>query len=120
MWGKRFMVNMDELRKGTRPQISERELAELRGCSTSTLQKERVTGRGPEFLKDPVTGRISYEAAAVIKFFDRAIHCHSTSEYDTRSQQERLAKARTALKDGKQRKQQQVHATEIANQKEVA
>lgn len=88
------MVRIDELRAGLRPSISEREFAQLRGCTVATPQKERVTGKGIPFLKDPMTGRISYAAADVLAFFDRPRRCTSTSEYDTTKQLVRLEKAR--------------------------
>jgi hypothetical protein len=92
------MVTLEDLEDGARPRITEREFAALRGCSQSTLQKERVAGKGPQFLKDPITGRIYYEARAVIEYFQRAQVCQSTCEYETGHYHSRLTKARTVLK----------------------
>jgi hypothetical protein len=90
-------ISIHELQTGSRPLITEREFAYLRGCSQSTLQKERVRGRGAHFLKDPHTGRIFYLADDVIAFLARSLRCRSTSEYDTSSYQSRLSKARNVL-----------------------
>jgi hypothetical protein len=92
------MVTITELTAGTRACISEREFAQLRGRSPATLQKERVSGRGPEFLKDPDTGSVSYAAQTVLDFLNRGQLCHSTREYDTSVQQGRLVKARDKRK----------------------
>jgi hypothetical protein len=89
------MVTVFELESGARPLINEREFAHLRGCSTATLQKDRLTGRGVPFLKDPVTGKISYSAETVLAFLNRGQLYLSTSEYDNRAKQDWLAKART-------------------------
>ena len=88
---------LDELKDGRRPRISEREFALLRGCSVSTLRKERSTGRGIAYLKDPVTGRVAYSAEAVLEFFGRALVCKATCNYDTVEHQNRLTKARQVL-----------------------
>jgi hypothetical protein len=90
-------ITLCELQSGSRPLITEREFAYLRGCSQSTLQKERGSGKGAPFLKDLQTGRIFYSAEDVVAFLGRTLHCRSTSEYDTRTHQERLTKARSAL-----------------------
>lgn len=74
------MVRMQDIESGLRPQISEREFAALRGCSRTTLQKDRVRGKGTPFLKDPVTGRIAYAARDVLAYFARSTRCRSTSE----------------------------------------
>src|SRR6185437_12891755 len=90
------MITVDDLRSRRRPRINEREYDQLRGCSVATPQKERVNGKGIPFLKDPVTGRISYAAEEVLAFLDRARPHRSTAEYDTTPQQIRLEKARNA------------------------
>lgn len=90
------MVTIGELRSGARPRISEKELAQLRGCSVGTVRKDRVRGTGVPFLKDPETARVTYAAETVLAYFDRAMPCYSTSEYDTSANQERLDKARKA------------------------
>lgn len=91
------MITIHDLELGSRPRITEREFAQLRGCSVSTCQKERLTGKGPDFVKDPVTGRVYYQAQTVLNFLNRGIVCQSTSQYDTKSHQERLEKARLRL-----------------------
>jgi hypothetical protein len=91
------MVTIEELKSGARPRISEREFAQLRGCSVATVQKDRVKGKGAPFLKDPVTGRVSYAADAALAFLDRAVPCRSTGDYDTSAHQSRLDKARETL-----------------------
>jgi hypothetical protein len=89
-----IMLTLEDLRSGQRPQVSEREFAKLRNCSVATLQKDRVRGSGIPFLKNPRTGRISYEAEAVLDYFENLQRCNSTSEYDTSAWHERLTKAR--------------------------
>jgi hypothetical protein len=95
------MVTISDLENGLRPRVSEKEFAALRGCSQSTLQKERLRGCGPKFLKDLVTQRIYYPAESILEFFDRAVACRSTSDYDTKLQQSRLETARAKRQTAK-------------------
>jgi hypothetical protein len=90
-------ITIESLRSGAIPHICGKELARLRGRSLSTIEKERTTGAGVPYIKDPVTGCISYRAEDVLKFFERGKPCLSTAQYDTTSHSQRLEKARAIL-----------------------
>jgi len=90
-------ITIENLRSGSIPHICGKELAKLRGRSLSTIEKERTTGAGVPYIKDPVTGRIAYCADDVLKFFERGKPCSSTAQYDTSRHSERLEKARAVL-----------------------
>lgn len=81
---------------GQRPCITEREYAQLKGCSPSKLQRDRWQGKGIPFQKDD-RGRVYYLAEDVLADLQRKTH-RSTSEYDTSLQVARLLKARSVLK----------------------
>jgi hypothetical protein len=85
-------ICLDDLVSGRRPCITEREYAQLKGCSVYKFQRDRGTGIGTPFQKDE-RGRIWYSAQDVLADLQRQTH-QSTSEYDTRYQRENLAKAR--------------------------
>lgn len=88
------MVTVEQLKTGERPNITEAEFAALRGCSRSTLQKERLTGRGPAFIKIKENGRIRYEAQTILDYLSNMGQvCLSTSEYDTSTAQQNILKA---------------------------
>ncbi len=90
---------LDDLITGRRPCISEREYAQLKGCSTYKFQRDRYQGKGIAFQKDE-RGRIWYSAQDVLADLQRKSH-RSTSEYDTSSQVRKLSKARSALRRAK-------------------
>ncbi|HEY9755418.1 MAG TPA: hypothetical protein V6C97_09665 [Oculatellaceae cyanobacterium] len=90
-------VTLADLRSGARPIISDREFADLKGCSVATNQKDRCQKRSIPFVKDPRTGRIYHRAEEVLKFFDSLLECKSTLDYDTTQLQDNLEKARNAL-----------------------
>ncbi len=90
-------ITIEDLRSGAIPHICGKELAKLRGRSVSTIEKERTRGAGIPYVKDPVTGCISYRADDVLKFLERGKPCLSTAQYDTTSYSARLEKARAVL-----------------------
>ena len=90
------VICIDDLISGRRPCISEREYAQLKGCSVYKFQRDRYQGKGTPFRRDEF-GRISYSAKDVLADLLRKTH-RSTSEYDTSAQIHRLSKARKALR----------------------
>lgn len=90
-------LRLEDLVLGRRACISEKEYAQLKGCSVYKFQRDRYQGRGTPFQKDE-HGRIWYKAADVIAdLVERETH-RSTNEYDTSAHLQRLAKARKALR----------------------
>jgi hypothetical protein len=89
------LICLNDLISGRRPCISEREYAQLKGCSTYKFQRDRYQGKGTPFQKEESTGRIFYRAEDVLADLQRQVH-RSTSEYDTSAQVDRLSKARSA------------------------
>ncbi len=93
------MICLDDLLSGRRPCISEREYAQLKGCSTYKFQRDRYQGKGIAFQKDE-RGRIWYNATDVLADLQRKSY-QSTSEYDRTTQIKRLSKARQILRHAK-------------------
>ena len=52
---------------------------------------------GVPYVKDPVTGCISYRAKDVLEYLERGKRCISTAQYDTTSHSKRLERARAVL-----------------------
>jgi hypothetical protein len=65
------MITLNDLRLGVRARISSSEFARLRGCSSSTTSRERWENRSIPYEKDPVTGRVWFDAQDVLDYFDR-------------------------------------------------
>ncbi len=90
-------ITVENLKSGVVPQICGSELAMLAGRSLSTIEKERSRGVGVPYVKDPVTGCISYRAKDVLEYLERGKRCISTAQYDTTSHSKRLERARAVL-----------------------
>jgi hypothetical protein len=89
-------VTFEDLRSGAVLRVTEVEYCMLCRISRAKAQRDRITGRGIAYLKDPDTGRIYYEASAILGLFEKAQVCRSTSDYDTEILQLNLEKARSA------------------------
>jgi hypothetical protein len=88
------MVTLDDLRLGVRARIRSSEFARLRGCSSSTVSRERWENRSIPYEKDPISGRVWFDAQDVLKYFDQAkVTCTAQYSHDGRS---RMALAREA------------------------
>jgi predicted DNA-binding transcriptional regulator AlpA len=62
----------------TRPLLSTADVADFLGVSASALNKWRLTGSGPRFIR--LGSRIAYRPAEVDAFIESR-SCRSTSEY---------------------------------------
>lgn len=93
-----MVITLQDLREGRVQEITESQFATLRGCSASTLRKERTHGSGPKFRRRE-NGKIAYPRESVLAYFDGPLH-RSTSEYDTNTLSERMARARQVQRKG--------------------
>ncbi|CAN5436488.1 hypothetical protein BH11CYA1_BH11CYA1_36250 [soil metagenome] len=61
--------------------ITEKQVAQRFPFSKSWLQKARMTGTGPEYIK--IRARVFYKIDAVEEYLSAQPTCNSTAEYDT-------------------------------------